>query len=388
MVDAELAPRFQRILPLAEFGDGEEAGFGDDALAFAGFFFREPENVDDAEVDFADFVRVVVEQRDDVVRVGCFDEHFLRHLALDGGVVGVAVEGKKALVAVVHVAADAHAAFGDEALFAGFFAANVVEYGVARDDEDVGDDLLEVGVRLGGLARGEEVVFASEERGEIAVHVEAEPLKHAELLDERTAHDHDIFVFHALGVTGGRNFQTKKSNMSAVSADRDAHTFMPTEPTPDEWRDWLRENGPRFLLFARQQTRSESDAEDVLQDALVESWRRAGGMPDDALVYATIRRRAIDLARSSDRRAIREEGSGPEQSWFAPDVEQRETQRLLEEAVKEITPIYRDVVILKMWGDLTFAQIAETLGIPLNTAASRYRYAIEELRGNLKGVLL
>lgn len=163
---------------------------------------------------------------------------------------------------------------------------------------------------------------------------------------------------------------------------------MPIEPTPDEWRDWLRSRGPKFLLFARQQTRRDSDAEDVLQDALVESWQRAGGTPDDALVYSTIRRRAIDLARSSDRRAIREEASGPAEPWFSPDVEQRETQRVLEEAVKEITPIYRDVVVLKMWSGLTFQQISETLGIPLNTAASRYRYAIEELRDNLKGVLL
>jgi RNA polymerase sigma-70 factor (ECF subfamily) len=163
---------------------------------------------------------------------------------------------------------------------------------------------------------------------------------------------------------------------------------MPTEPTPDEWRSWLRENGPRFLLFSRQQTRTDSDAEDVLQDALVESWQRAGKMPDDALVFATIRRRAIDLARSSTRRAIREEESGPAEPWFSPDVEQRETQRVMEEAVKQITPIYRDVVVLKMWGGLTFQQISETLGIPLNTAASRYRYAIEELRETLKGVLL
>ncbi|MEK0449244.1 MAG: hypothetical protein RL088_1512 [Verrucomicrobiota bacterium] len=171
-------------------------------------------------------------------------------------------------------------------------------------------------------------------------------------------------------------------------ADEDVIKLMPTEPTPDEWRSWLRDNGPRFLLFARQQTRTESDAEDILQDALVESWRRAGRMPDDALVFSTIRRRAIDLARSSDRRGVREEASGPAEPWFAPDIEQRETQRLLEEAVKEITPIYRDVVILKMWGGQTFQQIAETLGIPLNTAASRYRYAIEELRESLKGVLL
>lgn len=160
-------------------------------------------------------------------------------------------------------------------------------------------------------------------------------------------------------------------------------------PTPDEWRDWLRENGSRFLLYARQQTRSEQDAEDVLQDSLVESWQRACGRPNDALIYATIRRRAIDLARSVDRRAVREEVHGaPETSCFCPDVEQRDTQRLLEDAVKSLPPNYREVVSLKLWGDLTFQEIAAVTGVPLNTAASRYRYAIEELRTNLKGVLL
>ena len=162
---------------------------------------------------------------------------------------------------------------------------------------------------------------------------------------------------------------------------------MQYTPTPDEWRNWLRENGGRYLLYARQQTRSESDAEDVLQDAMVESWQRARGMPDHALVFATIRRRAIDLARSSDKRARREETQQPEEPWFSPDVESRETQRLLELAVNALPANYCEVVSLKIWGGLTFQEIAEVTGVPLNTAASRYRYAIEELRTALKGVL-
>jgi RNA polymerase sigma-70 factor (ECF subfamily) len=161
------------------------------------------------------------------------------------------------------------------------------------------------------------------------------------------------------------------------------------EPSSDDWRGWLRRSGPRFLLYARQQTRTQADAEDVLQDALVESWKRAAGMPPDALVFSTIRRRAIDLARSSDRRSAREEEAGaPDAEWFTPDVEERETQRLLEEAVKSLQPIYREVVTLKVWGGLTFQEIAEATSVPLNTAASRYRYALDGLRDILKGVVL
>ncbi len=164
---------------------------------------------------------------------------------------------------------------------------------------------------------------------------------------------------------------------------------MQNEPSPDAWRDWLRQNGARFLLYARQQTRTESDAEDIMQEAIVESWQRAEGVPSDALVFSTIRRRAIDLARSSDRRAAREQAEcEPGEEWFTPDIEDRETQRILTEAVNSLPANYREVVTLKVWGGLTFQEIAETTGVPLNTAASRYRYALDELRQNLKGVVL
>jgi RNA polymerase sigma-70 factor (ECF subfamily) len=37
-------------------------------------------------------------------------------------------------------------------------------------------------------------------------------------------------------------------------------------------------------------------------------------------------------------------------------------------------------------GRTDLREIAETIGVPLNTAASRYRYALDELRGLLKEV--
>jgi len=157
-------------------------------------------------------------------------------------------------------------------------------------------------------------------------------------------------------------------------------------PSSDEWRAWLDAHAAKLLLYARQQTRDAADAEDVLQDALVHSWQKAGRRaPPLPLVFATIRRRAIDQARSNDRRARREQAEQSE-PWFAPEIEPRDHQRLLEAAVKDLTPIYREILTLKVWGGLTFREIAETIGVPLNTAASRYRYALEELRGLLKEV--
>jgi RNA polymerase sigma-70 factor (ECF subfamily) len=158
-------------------------------------------------------------------------------------------------------------------------------------------------------------------------------------------------------------------------------------PKPSAWHDWLRSYARRFLLYARQQTRCPADAEDVLQDALVESWRRGDGVqpPDAALVFATIRRRAIDLARRTDRRASRELAGADGEAWFAI-AETGAEEIELERAVRNLPEIYREVVTLKVWGELTFQQIAETIGIPLNTAASRYRYALDHLRTALKEV--
>jgi RNA polymerase sigma-70 factor, ECF subfamily len=125
---------------------------------------------------------------------------------------------------------------------------------------------------------------------------------------------------------------------------------------------------------------------------LVEAWERtpADCLPDLSLVFATIRRRAIDRGRSQQRRQRREEkcGAGEETAWFSSDVEDAETRALLEQAVRSLPEHLRDVVALRIWGGLTFAEVAAATGCPLNTAASRYRYGIEALRQRLKGVLV
>ena len=48
--------------------------------------------------------------------------------------------------------------------------------------------------------------------------------------------------------------------------------------------------------------------------------------------------------------------------------------------VRQLPPEQADVVALKVWHDLTFAEIAVLLAVSPNTAASRYRYALEKLR--------
>ncbi|HEY5914300.1 MAG TPA: sigma-70 family RNA polymerase sigma factor [Verrucomicrobiae bacterium] len=158
-----------------------------------------------------------------------------------------------------------------------------------------------------------------------------------------------------------------------------------------DWERWLAEHVPVLLLFARQQTRCEADAQDVLQEAAIESWERQGQgqLPPLPFVFATIRRRAIDLARTNERRASRESAAGADspQSWFDSSAEDRERSRMLQQAMTSLPEIYRDVITLKIWAGLTFTQIADALDIPANTAASRYRYGLEQLRRTTREIL-
>ena len=168
---------------------------------------------------------------------------------------------------------------------------------------------------------------------------------------------------------------------------------------PSQWREWLQLHGPKMLLFARQQTRSHEDAEDVLQDALVKLVEKIRneefiGGPEawQPYLYTTIRRLAIDLSRRDDRRKRREDtvGTDAEEAsheafhpWFESDSSDDETRVQLEEKLKELPEKFAEVIIMKIWGDRTFAEIGEILDISQNTAASRYRYGLEALKRSL-----
>jgi RNA polymerase sigma-70 factor (ECF subfamily) len=75
-----------------------------------------------------------------------------------------------------------------------------------------------------------------------------------------------------------------------------------------DWECWVLAHAPGLLLFARQRSRCEADAQDLVQEAVVEAWQRQadGAPPPLALVFATIRRRAAEWGRRQDRRAARE----------------------------------------------------------------------------------
>jgi RNA polymerase sigma-70 factor (ECF subfamily) len=154
----------------------------------------------------------------------------------------------------------------------------------------------------------------------------------------------------------------------------------------DDWRHWFQLYGPRLLVCARLWTRTRADADDVVQEAFVRYWRHQrhlGGEPLP-LLLTSVRRAAIDLARAHSRRLAREElaEADNDSPLFEPD----ERSAGMESALQRLPPAQREVLALKIWGGLTFAQIAAQLDIPPDTAASRYRYALSALRKDLSAL--
>src|ERR1039457_5605165 len=151
------------------------------------------------------------------------------------------------------------------------------------------------------------------------------------------------------------------------------------------------EHAQAVFAFLLNFTRHEADTRDLLQEVFVKVAKRPDlleGVRDErAFLLRLAHNLAIDLVR---RRGPRENYHGQladePASVFAPtaDPDGQTFREALAAALGDLPADQRAVVHLKLWEGLTFEQIAELIGIPLNTAASRYRYGIDKLRERLR----
>jgi RNA polymerase sigma-70 factor (ECF subfamily) len=134
---------------------------------------------------------------------------------------------------------------------------------------------------------------------------------------------------------------------------------------------------------------SRPDAEDAVQEVfvgLVRSRRSLVQVEDlHAYVFASLRTAAGRIAARRGR-APREVALDLD-DLAAPGAPPRDLEQevRLERALRSLPAAQRELIALKIDGGLTFAEIATCLGISPNTAASRYRYALEKLRAALEG---
>ncbi|MBL9168517.1 MAG: RNA polymerase sigma factor [Verrucomicrobiales bacterium] len=161
-------------------------------------------------------------------------------------------------------------------------------------------------------------------------------------------------------------------------------------PTPN-LADLYDEHASALFGFLVNFTRHDADARDVLQEVFIKLVRTPGlmdGVRDPrAFLLRLAHNLAIDQGRRRQTRDRYHAESGADAVELfapAPDPDRRAFQSALGVALAELPPDQRAVVHLKLWEGLTFDRIAEVLEIPLNTAASRYRYGLDKLRVHLR----
>lgn len=148
------------------------------------------------------------------------------------------------------------------------------------------------------------------------------------------------------------------------------------------------EHGPRTFRYLLAILGNRSDAEDALHSAFVELARRPG-------VWRAMRSPAAYLLTTARRIALRNRRGTELSRKQEQDIELLEVRQpavvdqgeveLLQQAILTLPLEQREVLVLKAFEDMTFQDVANALQISPNTAASRYRYALEKLRALLAG---
>jgi RNA polymerase sigma factor (sigma-70 family) len=143
-----------------------------------------------------------------------------------------------------------------------------------------------------------------------------------------------------------------------------------------------RQHAPALLLYARQWGGS---AEDLVQNAFVHLAQQTPP-PEQVLpwLYRVVRNEALSAHRGAFRRRQRERRACSPEAWFAATedrLESREAATLLGELPLEL----REVIVARVWGGLTFEEIARLTGCSLPTAHRRYHAGLAQLRERLEG---
>jgi RNA polymerase sigma-70 factor, ECF subfamily len=160
---------------------------------------------------------------------------------------------------------------------------------------------------------------------------------------------------------------------------------------PTELEGLYDEHAPSLFAFLLNFTRNESDTRDLLQEIFVKIAREPGLLKnvqnERAFLIRLAHNAAVDSIRRRDTRERTKESFAVEKvSVFAPagDLDEEFFRKELSVALAELPEEQRAVAHLKLWEGLTFEAIADVLEIPPNTAASRYRYALDKLRDRLR----
>ena len=152
------------------------------------------------------------------------------------------------------------------------------------------------------------------------------------------------------------------------------------------FRTWY----PALVRMADAMVRSRAIAEELVQDVMLELWRRRDRLAADgsvqAYLFQSTRNRALNHLRHGrivDRSAVYMAGETSTRASADAEVVEGELQVALREAVQALPPRCKQVFELSRVQGLKYAEIAEVLGVTVKAVEAQMGRALKSLRERL-----
>jgi RNA polymerase sigma-70 factor (ECF subfamily) len=157
---------------------------------------------------------------------------------------------------------------------------------------------------------------------------------------------------------------------------------------PAAFESLVRGFGDRLYRFVRRLV-GERWADDLTQETFVRVYRTVGSYRPtgrfEAWMYTVANHACIDfLRRRRPEAALTERELDASSPSPLERIEEDERRRALLKAVERLPVDQKQVFLLREEAGMSFREIADVLGCPLNTALGRMHYAMEHLRKALK----
>jgi RNA polymerase sigma-70 factor (ECF subfamily) len=156
---------------------------------------------------------------------------------------------------------------------------------------------------------------------------------------------------------------------------------------------WVRDHTPAIRGFLLATLRRRDEADDLVQEVFARAWQHRDRYEERGHARAWLLRIADNVACDRLRRKRPEAAGGePEVAFDPTDHREREPAQSfaaseaaakLHAALDRLSPPQRRVLLLRYYGQMSFSEIADSIGCPLNTALSHCQRGLKMLRRDL-----
>ncbi|TAN28282.1 MAG: RNA polymerase sigma factor [Castellaniella sp.] len=158
-----------------------------------------------------------------------------------------------------------------------------------------------------------------------------------------------------------------------------------TEPNEARLLDWV----PRLRRYARALLRHPDDADDLVQATLERAWSKAGQWPKvtdmRAWLFTLMHNLYVDQLRRPTLTLVQLEDDVADAAATTTPHDTHASLLDLKAALEQLPADQKEIILMVALEDMSYAEVAKTVGIPMGTVMSRLSRARERLRDLMDG---